>query len=294
LLRPRHTPDASVIPTENGWHLETPAGEAGSYRLAQMDDYVGLPRSRFPLSATSILSLRCRVSEPALTPGPSPQGRGGLPGTWGFGFWNDPFAFSFGLQGRPRRLPTLPNACWFFHASAENYLSFAPEVRRTNPEKTTEITGKSPALAANPSNLVRRTLPGNGFLAQTFRSPKISPLLLTPGILGLPLFFSKTFSKCLRAVAGKIIDEDNLSLNIDVTQWHTYSLSWRESGVAFSVDGAVVFETLVSPRGPLGLVIWIDNQYAAWTPEGRISMGTLQQKTAGWMEIEQVEVKSEN
>ena len=86
-----------------------------------------------------------------------------------------------------------------------------------------------------------------------------------------------------------MISEDSLLLNLDVTQWHTYSLAWRESGAGFSVDDAVVFETPVSPRGPLGIVIWIDNQYAAWTPEGRIGMGTLKQKAAGWMEVENLE-----
>jgi hypothetical protein len=251
LLSQHHSPGASVIPTANGWHLEIPAGEAGSYRLAQVDDYIGLPRSRFPLSTITTLSLRCRVSEAH------------LPGTWGFGLWNDPFAVSLSLQGMPRHLPVLPNACWFFHASPENHLSF------------------------------HGSYPGNGFLAQAFRSPKIPSLLLAPGVLGLPLLFSKTTSKWLRAVAGKIIGEDSLSLDIDVTQWHTYNLAWRESGVTFSVDDTMVFETPVSPRGPLGLVIWIDNQYAAWTPEGKIGMGTLQQEAAGSMEIEQLEVKSE-
>jgi hypothetical protein len=263
LLSPRQTQGANVIPTDKGWHLEIPAGEAGHYRLAQLDDYAGLPRGRFPLRTPATLSLRCRVAEPTLAPNPSPSGRGGLPGTWGFGFWNDPFAFSFGLQGMAQRLPVLPNACWFFYASEENHLSF------------------------------HDPLPGNGFLAQTFCSSKIPSLVLAPGILGSPLLFSKTISKCLRAITGKIIGEDSLSLNIDATQWHTYQLTWRESGVAFSVDEAVVFETPISPRGPLGVVIWIDNQYAAWTPEGRIGFGTLQQKAAAWMEIEQVEVRSE-
>jgi hypothetical protein len=281
LLQPRQTPGTQVTPTGKGWLFEIPAGEAGVYRLAQLDDYTALPRNRFPLRTPTTLSLRCRVSEPH------------LPGTWGFGFWNDPFAFSFGLQGTAQRLPVLPNACWFFHASAENHLSFAQEVRRTKPGETINLAGKDPGLAANPSNQVRRTLPGNGFLAQTFCSPKIPALLLAPGILGLPLLFSKTISKCLRAVAGKIIGEDSLFLDIDGTQWHTYKLSWRVSGVAFSVDETVVLESPVSPCGPLGVVIWIDNQYAAWTPEGRIGFGTLQQKAAGWMEIEQVAIKSE-
>lgn len=267
MLSPRHTTGASVISTENGWHLEIPAGEAGSYRLAQLDDYAALPRSRFPLKTPTTLSLRCRVSEaitldPSTLAGTCPKGRGELPGTWGFGFWNDPFALSFGLQGTAQRLPVLPNACWFFHASAENHLSFRSGAQ-----------------------------PGSGFLAQTFCSPKIPSLLLAPGVLGLPLLFSKTISKRLRAIAGKVIGEDSHLIDIDATQWHSYRLSWRESGVTFSIDDAVVLETQISPREPLGVVIWIDNQYAAWTPEGKIGLGTLQQKAAAWMEIESLEIR---
>jgi len=250
-LKPRTTSATSVSPIAGGWRLQIPKGGGGIYRLAQLDDYATLPRSRFPLRAPAALRLRCRVSEP------------NLPGTWGFGFWNDPFALSFGLQGAAQRLPVLPNACWFFHSSAENYLSFSD------------------------------SLPGNGFLAQCFRSPKIPPLVFGPLIFGMPFMFSKTISKWIRAIAGKIIGQSARSLNIDVNQWHQYNLNWRESGVSFSVDNAIVFESTLSPRGPLAAVIWIDNQYAAWTPEGKISFGTLPQKAAAWMEVEQMEIEGE-
>jgi hypothetical protein len=109
MLQPRTTRNGKVTPTENGWRLDIADGGPSAYRLAQLDDYAALARSRFTWRERATLSLRCRVSEP------------NLPGTWGFGFWNDPFTVSFGLQGMARRLPVLPNACWFFHASAENH-----------------------------------------------------------------------------------------------------------------------------------------------------------------------------
>jgi hypothetical protein len=247
-LAPRRTPEAQVNATETGWHLEIPAGAADTYRLAQLDDYAALPRQRFPLRTPASLSLRARVS--ATT----------LPGTWGFGFWNDPFTVLLGLRGMARRLPALPNAAWFFHASAENHLSFH-----------------------NP-------LPGSGFLAQTFRSPKIPSLLLAPGLLALPALFSRTLARLLRLLAGALIHEDGIRLDLDVTQWHAYRLEWRASGLQFSVDGETVFKSGVSPRGPLGLVIWLDNQYAAFTPAGKISAGTLSNPTAAWLEIDQIHV----
>ena len=56
--------------------------------------------------------------------------------------------------------------------------------------------------------------------------------------------------------------------------------------VSFRVDQEVVFETRVSPLGPLGLVIWIDNQYAAVPPSGHLSYGTLANPEPAWIDIE--------
>src|SRR5574342_1167824 len=91
------------------------AGYSYAYRYAQIHDYFGLPRRKFPHHALT-LRLSARTSSDA------------IPGTWGFGLWNDPFGLSLGFGGNPFRLPALPNAVWFFGASKENYLSFrAPE-----------------------------------------------------------------------------------------------------------------------------------------------------------------------
>lgn len=243
-----------MTPTETGWRLEIPAGPEGTYRLAQLDNY----RKHFPLNTPTTLSLHCRTSDSL------------LPGTWGFGFWNDPFTVSFGLQGAARRLPALPNAAWFFHASAANHLSFRPPISMGG-------------LQGGP-------LPASGFLAQTFSSPKIPSLLLAPGLLALPLMVSKTFAKRIRAVAGKIIREDAKRLELDVTQWHAYRLKWSATRVELTIDGEPVFETESSPKGPLGLVIWIDNQFASFTPDGKFRAGTEANPDATWMEIADLEI----
>ena len=250
LLAPRLSPHATIEKTANGWRLQIPAGEAGQYRLAQLDDYDSLSRSNFAYKERGSLSLRCRVSSAS------------LPGTWGFGFWNDPFAFSLGFQGTAQRLPALPNAVWFFNASPENHLAFQDQ------------------------------LPGHGFLAQTFRSPPIPAGLLLPGLLGAPLMLSKRFSKFLRRLSGSIIAQDGVALPVDTTLWHTYHINWNSRSVEFSVDDKMVFETRTCPRGALGTVIWIDNQVAAWTPEGKIGMGTLPAALPGWLELENLEIRA--
>ncbi|HET6821980.1 MAG TPA: hypothetical protein VFH34_04985 [Anaerolineales bacterium] len=277
-LIPRFTSDAQVeeISQENrlkAYRLSIPAGTSDTYRLAQLDDYAKISRSRFPLRYHIQLSLSARASS------------GAIPGTWGFGLWNDPFGLSLGFGGNPFRLPTLPNAVWFFGASEESYLSFKSELRPERSEAQSRGSASTTgfdALASKPS--AQRGVAANGFLAQTFRSPKFHPLLIPAG-MALP--FSR---KATRRLMGKVIGEDGVRLSIDVTQWHHYQLNWREDQVSFAVDDAQIFESRVSPHPPLGLVIWIDNQYAAFTPDGKIGFGVLANPEPAWLEVKDIHV----
>jgi hypothetical protein len=51
-----------------------------------------------------------------------------------------------------------------------------------------------------------------------------------------------------------------------------------------------VFESAVSPHPPLGLVIWIDNQFAAFAPDGKIGFGVLENPEPAWLEIKEIDV----
>ena len=260
-LKPRHTKDAQVEEiSRDSTHylLSIPAGKAAGYRLAQLDDYAQLKRREFPLRSPISLSLSARTSNHS------------LPGTWGFGLWNDPFGLSLGFGGSPFRLPALPNAIWFFGASVESYLSFRAS---SAPPKSGGSVQHDEYGAAN------------GFLAQSFRAPKFHPSLMLAGI-ALP--FSR---KMTRRLMGKVIDDKGVRLGVDVTEWHRYRLDWRDTQVLFDVDDATVFESQVSPNPPLGLVIWIDNQFAAFTPEGRIGFGVLENPEPAWLEVKDIEIK---
>lgn len=238
----RATENAGVEKIKNGWRLRIPSGDSSAYRFAQIDDYFGLARKNFPHHSLTLqhgsvqaLSLHARTSAVS------------LPGTWGFGLWNDPFGMSLGFGGNKFRLPTLPNAAWFFGASKENYLSFSDK-------------------------------PANGFIAQAFRSPKFHPMLIPAGLC-FP--FSR---KQTRKFLGKVINEDAKTISVDSTQWHKYQLEWSQKRVVWRIDDVEVFESSVSPNPPLGLVIWIDNQFASFTPDGKLSFGVLENEEA-WLEI---------
>ena len=242
------SPGSQVMPAGKGiWHLEIPAGAGGKYRLAQLDDYTGIPRRQFPWRPPLTFSLRARASAE------------GLPGTWGFGLWNDPFSLSLGFGGGTRRFPALPNTAWFFHASPPNYLS------------------------------LRDDLPAQAFLAATFRSATLpAPLLaaLSPGVV---LFTLPPAARLFRRLARRFIRQDAVlvggSGEYTPADWHAYQINWSQDSVIFSVDGASILNTPVSPSGPLALQIWIDNQYAALPPTGRLSFGALPNPQPAWIEI---------
>lgn len=236
-LRPRYTPGAGVEGIEGGFRLSIPEGSGKMYRLAQLDDYAKLRRGDFPHRPSLSLSLRARASAVSHS------------GTWGFGLWNDPFGLSLGFGGTPLRLPALPNAIWFFHASQESYLSFSD-------------------------------MPGNGYLAQAFRSPAFPLFRLAK--VGATLPFSKGKA---RALMGQAVEEAGVRLEVDVTAWHAYRLEWSPERSALWMDEALVLETPISPRPPLGLVIWIDNQFAAWRPDGKIGFGVLRNTEPAWLEV---------
>jgi hypothetical protein len=256
-LSPRQAGFATLICTTGGWRLDMPAGPPRIYRLAQLDDYARTPRSRLKHAPPWTFSLRARVSGVD------------LPGTWGFGLWNAPFGLSLGfIGGKPGRLPALPQTAWFMHASPPNWLSL-----RDGP---------------NPGS--DQAIPANGFFAGTFRSPLIPSFLFAPALLSLPLFTIRPFSRLMRRLAGRFIHQDAARVIVDVTQWHEYSIHWLSEGCIFSVDGSEILRTPCSPRPPLGLVLWIDNQFAAWTPEGKLEYGTLENPVA-WMELEKLSIQ---
>ncbi len=163
------------------------------------------------------------------------------PGTWGFGVWNDPYRANVARGETLLNALTLPNAAWFFYSSKESYLSF------------------------------RDDKPANGFLAQAFHSPSM-PLLPLAAAAGTFVFSRRGARRRL----SRLIHEDSALLRVDVTRWHNYWMDWRPGSVRFEVDGQAVLETAISPKPPLAAVIWIDNQYAAFTPQGKVAFGTLE------------------
>jgi hypothetical protein len=178
-----------------------------------------------------------------------------LRGTAGFGFWNAPF----GDPSVP--WPTLPRAVWFFFASDPNNLPLAS-------------TGS-----------------GQGWFASTIGVDALQTatvLPLAPAILLLNQF--KSFRNRLWPRLRQHFNISYQPIRISMEGWHKYDLSWKSNSCEFRIDDKLLHKTTYSPKGPLGFVCWIDNQYLIVTLRGKFRWGTLKLAQPQWMEIDNLAV----
>lgn len=228
--------------------------DAGSdrYSDAQIDDYQGLPRRRFLWCPPLRLTVRARFSDPV----------GKLRGTAGFGFWNDPFVMTGG------RLPWLPRALWFFFASPPSNMKLDPGV------------------------------PGYGWKAATIDA--LRPVALPLAFLALPAVLLMNIPALYRLLWPPIQRSVNIGealVPAGMIGWHTYVLDWGQDRARFFVDPPPVrpgdpFLEAPSPRGPQGLVLWLDNQYLVITPQGRFRWGMRDVPQRQWMEVDHITVEA--
>ena len=183
-----------------------------------------------------------------------PQGE--LRGTAGFGFWNDPFLMT------GTRVPTLPRALWFFYASP-------------------------------PSDMkLDLGTPGRGWKAATIDA--LRPAALPLALVGLPAVLLMNVPSLYRALWPPIqraLNVQEIPLSATMTEWHTYALAWRADRSTFFVDGEVVLEDAPSPHGPLGFVMWFDNQHMVVKPWGRFGWGLLDAPGRQWLEVDRLSIQ---
>jgi hypothetical protein len=178
-----------------------------------------------------------------------------LSGTAGFGFWNDPFLMT-GL-----RAPALPRALWFFYASP-------------------------------PSNMkLDIDTPGHGWKAAMLDAARPAALLWAPlAPLLVPLMNIRPLYRALWPPIQRALHVCERPIEAEMTEWHTYLLEWKETGVRFEVDGQTIASCDSSPRGPLGFVMWLDNQSLVVTPWGRLRYRWLEAPGRQWMEVSDLSI----
>lgn len=237
---------------DKGYRLILESSPKKDYSLAQIDDYMDLHRYKFPHKPYVRLTLESQLSDRYTS------------GTWGFGFWNDPFGMGIGGGGRSRILPVLPNAAWFFFGSDENMLT------------------------------LREDQPGNGFHVKTYRSPLLPSFASLLALPLSPLFLWRKGAKFVRSLARVLVKEDGMKLDVNVEKWHSYCISCDQSKITFFVDDQSIFSTKIVPNGRLGIVIWIDNQYFRFDKLGKLDFGCLEIPKEHWMKVHNLIIENKS
>ena len=180
-----------------------------------------------------------------------------LQGTAGFGFWNAPFA------DPTMKWPTLPQAVWFFYASPPSDLPLP-------------VAGVGQDWFVGTIDAGTKTA--------------VSTIPFAPIFLLLNRF--RRFNVRFWPMVRRRLGISYKPLPVKMTDWHHYRLDWRSDGCLFHVDGELVYQTAFSPRGPLGFVCWLDNQYMVLTRNGRFHWGTLPLAEEQWMEVTDLQIAS--
>jgi len=229
----------------------TGGASSGSYTNAQIDDYQGLPRSRFAWTPPLKLTVRARFSHAA----------GQLRGTAGFGFWNDPLLMT------QRRLPALPRAVWFFYASAPSNMKLDMDTPGHGWKAASIDAQRSSALLWAP----------------------LAPLLVP--LMNLEPVYRAFWPRIQRAllIREATIPVDMKRWHTYVLDWGSEFAQFSLGGQDAASSNIILKSP--SPCGPLGFVAWQDNQYLQLTPWGRVRWGLLDVPKTQWMELEHLQIQ---
>jgi hypothetical protein len=242
--------------------LRLSAGPATTraYTNAQLDDYHRLRPRDFPWRPPLLLRVRARASHhswPATANTSLSDAIHYLRGTAGFGFWNTSPSVGGGAL-----LP--PESLWFFSASPPSNMALTPGI------------------------------PGYGWKAQVVHVQRFGALAALPPMAATALWANisgdeRPAARWLNRLTGAheaLLDP----LVADLPDWHDYEIEWLPDIARFRVDGVEVFAVSQPPKGPLGFVTWIDNQYAIATPRGRLRFGALDTDEQ-WLELAYISIQ---
>jgi len=174
-------------------------------------------------------------------------------GTLGFGFWNEPFSLTGSVL-------SAPSVVWFFYAAPPSDMALVPGV------------------------------PGHGWKAATLTTGRWPSVLLAPGALAAILLTRiPGLGRPIMRLARRFVTAHEAPLPyVALNDWHAYEIDWQITRAVFRVDGQERLSAPTPSRGPLGFVLWIDNQYAIASADGRFGFGVSPLSAPQWLEVEQL------
>jgi hypothetical protein len=127
---------------------------------------------------------------------------------------------------------------------------------------------------------------GYGWKAATLDASRPGFLALAPTApIGIFLMRVPALYRTLYPIAQQALGVAEAIISSPITEWHTYTLNWLGSEVRFTVDDQLVLTAPFSPRAPLGFILWVDNQFAIVTPQGRLGGGVIGLEASQWLEV---------
>lgn len=249
------TGSGSVSPSTDGLRLTIPPTAGRAYSNAQISDYYRIDGRRARFEFVWRPPLRMQVTARAEVEGTAVDA---LRGTAGFGFWNHPFSPDVSA------LPRLPRTLWFFFGSPPNDMALAYGVAGHGWKAATMDATRPRALALAP-----------------FALPSVL-------LMRLPGLYRLLWPRIQRALR---IGEHTLNMGL-LAASHTYEIEWRQEGARFAIDGETVLQTPFAPRGAMGFVAWLDNQYAIVTPQGRVGFGVVPVPREQTLVVEHIVIES--
>ena len=134
--------------------------------------------------------------------------------------------------------------------------------------------------------------PGNGWKASTLDATRLPFFLLLPTApLAIPLMNIRSMYRILWPLGQRALGIHEATVEAPMTQWHSYEIDWAAKEARFKVNGQEILRCASSPRGPLGFVMWLDNQYAIATPWGSFGHGLLETHGKQWMEVQSLSIR---
>jgi hypothetical protein len=246
--RPWTVGTGSLLHVDQSLRCVVAATPDKQYSDAQISDYQGLPRKKFPWKPPLRMTVRAWTSHPLAE----------LKGTAGFGFWNEPFV-PVGLT-----VPRLPRAIWFFFGSPPHNMALAKGVPGSGWKAATLDALRRPAMLMLP-------LAPLGFL-----------------LMRVPALYRRLWPIGQWAIGAseKILPVDLVEPHIYELDWLADRVVFRVDGMQvhsapFSIKGPLGFiawmdnqYAIVTPQGHLGHGILATN-HEQWLALDQVVIGPL-------------------
>jgi hypothetical protein len=179
----------------------------------------------------------------------------GLHGTSGFGFWNDPFMMT------GWRWPSLPQAIWFLVSCPKSNLSLNPDCKNKAGLRSFQVNAWHRA-----------------FLKKLFLWMLRAP------------FWNFAKEQWIPQLC-KDIECTETFIDLELHTWNHFEIFWQDQEVSFYVNGELVQNSKCSIKSPLGLVIWMDNQYLVFDPWLNLRYGNCTISKAQALHIKDLNVE---